>query len=192
MFLLCFPISSLYCFYYAVGADPKGLKLGIISDEITDYSECFNKSLVTTSFNDTSCDLYKVSCSFINHLNDSVAFKVIQKSFFFIIKVFTQTFYSKQEPYKDIEKAIEDARVGKIIGFLHFASNFSDSIQTRRDEGEHTDDGSFENSEIKVYLDKSNYQLTFFLEKKLFQTYQKFAEDLMTNCRLPMKLANIP
>lgn len=54
------------------------------------------------------------------------------------------------------------------------------------------DSGSFLTSEIKVYLDKSDQQVTFFLEKKLIETYKEFAEDVMSDCHLPKQLANIP
>lgn len=54
------------------------------------------------------------------------------------------------------------------------------------------DPGSFHTSEIKVYLDKSDQQVTFFLEKKLIETYKDFAEGVMSDCHLPKQLANIP
>lgn len=54
------------------------------------------------------------------------------------------------------------------------------------------DPGSFHTSEIKVYLDKSDQQVTFFLEKRLLETYKEFAEGVMTDCNLPKQLANIP
>lgn len=61
-----------------------------------------------------------------------------------------------------------------------------------RDEGRHADNGSFMNSEIRIYLDKSDQQLTYFLEKKLRETYREFAENMMTDCEMPRRLGNVP
>ena len=77
VFLLFFPIFQLVCFYVAVGGNPIGLKLAVVNDEIVNYKDCMNSSLITTNVHDYTCDLNKVSCRFINQLNDSVAIKVI-------------------------------------------------------------------------------------------------------------------
>lgn len=78
------------------------------------------------------------------------------------------------------------------MAVVHFEKNFTESIIKIRDEGRNTDEGSFSSGEIKIYMDKSDQQLTFFLEKKLRQTYLEFAESMMSDCGLPVKLGNIP
>lgn len=77
-------------------------------------------------------------------------------------------------------------------GFIYFKDNFTESLQDVRDNVRDAEPGSFLSSEIKVYLDKSDQQVTFYLEKKLLETYRQFAENLMTECNLPKQLANIP
>ncbi len=67
---------QLFCFYFAIGANPKGLRIGIVSKELVDFNDCHNSSLITTFQHDYTCDLAKVSCRFISSLNDSVAIKV--------------------------------------------------------------------------------------------------------------------
>ncbi|XP_061506121.1 ABC transporter G family member 20 [Anopheles gambiae] len=172
VFLFLYPIFQLVSFYVAVGGNPKDLRLGIVNEELTNIRQCFNESLITTYYReDYDCDLYKVSCRFLEKLNRSVAI---------------------QEYYDTYEDAYRDARKGKILGFIHFSENFTESLQDVRDNVRDADDGSFHTSEIKVYLDKSDQQITFFIEKKLLQTYREFAESLMTDCRLPKQLANIP
>uniref|UniRef100_A0A182U3I1 Uncharacterized protein n=1 Tax=Anopheles melas TaxID=34690 RepID=A0A182U3I1_9DIPT len=172
VFLFLYPIFQLVSFYVAVGGNPKDLRLGIVNEELSNIRQCFNESLITTYYReDYDCDLYKVSCRFLEKLNRSVAI---------------------QEYYDTYEDAYRDARKGKILGFIHFSENFTESLQDVRDNVRDADDGSFHTSEIKVYLDKSDQQITFFIEKKLLQTYREFAESLMTDCRLPKQLANIP
>uniref|UniRef100_A0A182QE61 Uncharacterized protein n=1 Tax=Anopheles farauti TaxID=69004 RepID=A0A182QE61_9DIPT len=172
VFLFLYPIFQLVSFYVAIGGNPKDLRLGIVNEELSNIRQCFNESLITTYYReDYDCDLYKVSCRFLEKLNRSVAI---------------------QEYYDTYEDAYRDARKGKILGFIHFAENFTESLQDVRDNVRDADDGSFHTSEIKVYLDKSDQQITFFIEKKLLQTYREFAESLMSDCRLPKQLANIP
>lgn len=171
VFLTCFPIFQLVCFYVAVGSNPIGLKLAIVNDEVRNIADCMNSSLVTTRINNDTCDLNKVSCRFINQLNDSVA-----------IKHYYQTF----------DEAYRDAKKGKVIGVIYFAKNFTESMSVIRDDGRFAEEATFFSSEIQVYMDKSDQQLTFFLEKKLRQTYQEFTEKLMSDCEYPVKLGNIP
>lgn len=173
-FLFCFPIFQLVCFYVAVGGNPIGLKLGIVSDELDSYKDCFNESLTTLYFDkddNTTCLLNKLSCRFINGLNESVAIK---------------------QYYNTYEEAYADAKRGKTWGFIHFAHNFTNSYMAIRDEGKDADPDTFYSAEISVYLDKSDQQLTFFLEKKLAETYQEFSQALMRDCQYPEKLGNIP
>lgn len=99
---------------------------------------------------------------------------------------------SLQEYYDTYDDAYQAARTGKIWGFIHFAANFTESLQDVRDNVRDADAGSFHTSEIKVYLDKSDQQVTFFLEKKLYDTYREFAEGIMSDCHLPKQLANSP
>lgn len=171
VFLTCFPIFQLVCFYVAVGSNPIGLKLAVVNDEVRNYAECMNSSLITTRITNDTCDLNKVSCRFINQLNDSVAIK---------------------HYYNTFDEAYADAKRGKVIGVVYFSRNFTESMKVIRDEGRFAEEGSFHNAEIQIYMDKSDQQLTFFLEKKLRQTYQEFAEKLMVDCEYPLKLGNIP
>lgn len=171
VFLLFFPIFQLVCFYVAIGGNPIGLKLAIVDDEINSFKDCDNSSLITSYVHDYTCDLHKVSCRFINQINDSVAIKQFYKSF---------------------DEAYADARRGKVMGVIYFAKNFTESLTEIRDDGRNAAEGSFVNSEIQIFMDKSDQQLTFFLEKKLRQTYLEFAQGLMGDCGFPLKLGNIP
>ncbi len=171
VFLTCFPIFQLVCFYVAVGSNPIGLKLAIVNDEVKNIAECMNKSLITTRISEDTCDLYKVSCRFINQINDSVA-----------IKHYYQTF----------DEAYRDAKKGRVMGVIYFSKNFTEALSLIRDEGRFADEADFFSGEIQVFMDKSDQQLTFFLEKKLRQTYLEFTQSLMSDCKYPIKLGNVP
>uniref|UniRef100_A0A8D8JK43 ABC transporter G family member 20 n=1 Tax=Culex pipiens TaxID=7175 RepID=A0A8D8JK43_CULPI len=100
--------------------------------------------------------------------------------------------FSLQEYYDTFDDAYHATKKGKIWGFIYFTSNFTESLQDVRDNVRDAEPGSYDNQEIKVYLDKSDQQVTFFLEKKLLEAYKNFAEYLMTECQLPKQLANAP
>lgn len=171
VFLLFFPIFQLVCFYVAVGGNPIGLNIAIVNDEMPNNQDCLNSSLITTYLHDDTCELNKISCRFINHINDSVAIKHFYKSF---------------------DEAYADARKGKVMGVIYFAKNFTESTAYIREQGRNASEETFTTREIQIYMDKSDQQLTFFLEKKLRQTYLEFSESIMADCGLPIKLGNIP
>ena len=162
------PILQVVFFYLAIGGNPIGLKLGVVNDEVTNYEDCYNSSTFTAYIgDDDTCDVRKLSCRFINELNDSIAIKVY---------------------YKTFEEAFHDAKKGKIIGFMYFAKNFTESLNTVQTQGRFTDDGSASNSKIEIRMDQSDLQLTFFLQARFYQLYKRFTEHLMADCHLPLKV----
>lgn len=155
----------------AIGGNPIGLKIGIVDDEIASYRDCTNSSLISTFVHDGTCDLHKVSCRFLNELDDDVA-----------IKVFYDTF----------EEAYADARKGKVIGIIHFAANFTESLTEVHDLRGKADDVSRNNSKMKFYMDQTNQQLTFFLQRRLYDVYKQYSQNMLIDCELPRKLDNVP
>jgi len=93
------PILQIVFFYLAIGGNPNGLKLGIVSGEIDNLQECTNTSLITTFVHDYTCDLHKISCRFLNEIDDSVAEKVF---------------------YETFDEAFVDAKKGNIAGLIEF------------------------------------------------------------------------
>lgn len=147
------------------------MKIGIVNNELDDFSICKNKSLVTVVPNEYECDWNLISCRFINALNDSIAHQVY---------------------YDNYEDAYNDAKHGRLIGVIVFKHNFTDSYMDVNENGRDAEDGSLENKNIDVFLDKTDQQITFFMERKLRDTYKEFTQDLMTECNWPKRLGNIP
>lgn len=112
--MLIIPIVLLSFFYLAIGGNVKGTILGIVNDEITNSEECFNSTLISSSTADHVCDLKRISCRFLQHLNESIA---------------TQVFYD------NFHHAYVDAKATKIFGILHFESNYTASYIEVRDSG---------------------------------------------------------
>lgn len=146
------------------------MKLGIVDDEIASYADCTNSSLITTFVHDDTCNLHKVSCRFLNQITDDIAIKVF---------------------YKTFEEAYADAKKGNVIGIIQFSSNFTESLMEVREPGE-DDEVTRSNSKMKIYLDQTNQQLTFFLQRKLYDAFKEYSENLLIDCNLPKKLDNFP
>lgn len=101
------------------------------------------------------------------------------------LQIYQIHFDSTNEAYAEAKKA-------NIIGYVHFASNFTESIKDILDNNRDALSQSFDNREIQVRLDMSNQQVAFFLERKLREAYGAFAQNLMADCELPRALASIP
>lgn len=69
------PLLQIIFFYLAIGGHPIGLKLGVVNDEVMNFKDCSNSSLITAFAHDDTCDLNKLSCRFLGEFNDSVAIK---------------------------------------------------------------------------------------------------------------------
>lgn len=135
IFCFLFPILQLSCFYSAIGGNPKDLEIGVVNREVNNYMDCYNDSLITTFAHDYTCDLHKVSCRYLSAFGDDVAKKIY---------------------FDTYEEAYAAAKKAKIIGFIHFAENFTESIANIRDEGRYADDGSFINTDIEIRLDMAS------------------------------------
>lgn len=155
----------------AIGGNPIGLKIGIVDSEIVSYKDCTNTSLITAFVHDDTCDLHKVSCRFLNQITDEIA-----------AKVFFTTF----------EDAFAEARKGNVIGIIQFATNYTESLMEVQDVHKETSEITRLNSKMKIYLDQTNQQLTFFLQRKLYDAYKEYSEDMLTDCGLPRKLDSFP
>ena len=165
------PLIQIVFFYLAIGGNPIGLKIGVVDSEISSYQDCTNSSLITTFVHDGVCDLHKVSCRFLNSFDDNVAKKIF---------------------YQTYDEAYKDARKGNIIGIIEMASNFTESLMTVQNTHEQVDIAIRNSSRIKIQMDQTNHQLTFFIQRKLYDAYQKYSEEMLIDCDLPKKLDSIP
>lgn len=157
-------------FYLTVGGDPIGLKIGIVSDEIENLSECNDPLLKMTTVDDVTCRVNKISCRFINSLDDKLAEKIFYDSF---------------------EKAYEDAKRGEISGVVHFEANFTSAMKPLLELSELLRNYSAD-GEIEVFLDQSDRQITHFLQQHLYSTFDTFLEELMEDCGRQKRVGSIP
>lgn len=155
----------------AIGGNPIGLKIGIVNDEIVNFQDCSNTSLITTFVHDYTCDMNLISCRFLDEITEDVG---------------------EKKYYDSYEAAYKDARKGHLIAILHFAANFTESLQESFDPDVESDPVTKKNRIINLHLDQTNQQLTHFLQRKFYDVYQRYSTKLMTDCNYPMKLESIP
>jgi ABC-type Na+ efflux pump permease subunit len=154
-----------------MGGNPKGLKIGIVDKEIMDYSECDKSTLISTIPHDYTCDLHLISCRFLDELTDDI-----------VTKVFYQTF----------EEAYKSARRGELTGIIEIDTNFTDALQEVRRNPKAASAETRQSSSIKIYMDQSDLQITFFLQRQIFNSYKRYSQNVLADCQLPLKLDNVP
>lgn len=160
--MLLFPILDLGCFYLAVGRNPANLPIGIVNNEVDQWHNCYSQNLITvTNYNET-CNFHQISCRFIHELdrtNDLKAVSVIIEMILipFNLSTVSQHYrwccFELQVFYNNIEDAYRDASEAKIWGYIHFATNFSQSLQSYIESGKYVNDNDLDNAEIGVYMD---------------------------------------
>ncbi|KAL0276664.1 UNVERIFIED_CONTAM: hypothetical protein PYX00_004186 [Menopon gallinae] len=143
IFIFFFPMLELCSFYMSVGGRPQGLKIGIVNEELHNYTTCgdfvptldhYGGRNSISEDGDRYCSLEGLSCKFLESFGDEVATKV---------------------PYRDLESALNDAKAGKLISVIHFAHNFSTEFEMRIHIGMDAPVDTVVNGEILVSLDKT-------------------------------------
>ncbi|KRT81367.1 hypothetical protein AMK59_5794, partial [Oryctes borbonicus] len=171
-FNLIFPIIEMLAFLSAVGGDIKNIGVGIVNEEYSlETCKHYAREHTAAPFGFVDCNFTKLSCRFLEDVEDSMIDKVY---------------------YDDLGNALKDAEHGKIVGVMYFAQNFSESFQTRLEKGNSIDDGSLDTSQIKVWLDMSNRQIGTTIKFKLLSKFLDFQKGLAKDCNLLEKLVDIP
>ncbi|XP_055376981.1 ABC transporter G family member 23 [Condylostylus longicornis] len=169
-FVFIFPLLSLIPFFLAIGKTPKGIEIGIVNEEAS-LQQCYDETLVTvTRFND-SCEFSKISCRFMQNIDQDITIPVY--------------YSSEAEAYKAANEA-------QVAGYIRFSHNFSEAMQSVLDERQFTEDWNINNFQILVRLDMSDQQIAYHLERKLHEAYKSFMQDIMVDCGIPKHFANIP
>lgn len=76
LFTFLFPILQCTCFYLAIGDNPKNLKLGVVNEEVPNWQDCYNSSLITAQVHDFECNLTKISCRYLKDIPPETATQV--------------------------------------------------------------------------------------------------------------------
>lgn len=168
-FAVMFPIIQSSVFLFAIGNDPKGLKIGVVNDEA---GNCNYSSNLGNIWNDeVTCHFDNLSCKFLQNFDDSIAI---------------------QKYYDTILEATHHVQNGELTGVLYFNQNFSEALEKRLENGFSTKDSDLITSEIQTFLDMSDRQIAFFLQHNILKRFIKIYEDILKECKYSSKLATPP
>ncbi|XP_051164491.1 ABC transporter G family member 23 isoform X2 [Leptopilina boulardi] len=173
MFALLFPIVELMCFFLSIGGDPKGLKLAVVNDEAGNCNFGNNTGHFSYDPVNLTCFYTDLSCTYLNGFDDSIAEKV---------------YYSTME---EATKAILKSS-DKVVGVIHFAKNFSQAFEEKRDSTDYLDEGSIEASEIPIFLDMGDRQIGMFMQTKLYNRYFEITRKVYKECAISEQFADLP
>ncbi|KAL4708471.1 hypothetical protein ACJJTC_014079, partial [Scirpophaga incertulas] len=171
-FIIILPVSQMILFCIAIGHYPEELPIGIVNYEINstnvlcDYNRNCPQSQETFEW-----DISNFSCRYLD------------------------SFYKRQKNlvyYPTKENAIDAAKKGKSWAVLVFASNYSDSLQSRMMDSRHTDESTIEASGIQVYMDNADKQIKWMLMRDIGETFMDAVESMSVTCGLPVRLLSIP
>lgn len=86
VFVFLFPMLELCSFYLAVGGQPQGLKLGVVNEELGNFTTCkelknslgrrYGGEQIYKEEGNAYCILEGLSCKYLDMINDDMVVKV--------------------------------------------------------------------------------------------------------------------
>ncbi|KAL0276662.1 UNVERIFIED_CONTAM: hypothetical protein PYX00_004185 [Menopon gallinae] len=177
MFAFVFPVLQMCTFLLAVGRVPNDMTVGIINEEIGNYSNCreygANNPVGGQLSQDGVCEFKGLACKFINNIGDKLPVKTY---------------------YRTKEEAMEAVKMGKIHNLIHFSGNYTEAVALIRDSSvtEDIPDSDIQSREINVIRDVLDHSLTDIVEKELYDAYKKYRESLAEDCNENPRSERIP
>lgn len=152
-----------------IGTIPNDIRIGIINEELNDYTDCHDYIIKNNSIggellpdNETYCVYNGLGCLFIENLGSIIPNKI----------------YYKTE--KEAFKAMKD---GKFHFLLHFPRNYSESVTITRNDEEFDSDEDSNFGIVNIYRDVKDWTIGLVVERELIYTYQRFAGKLAADCK---------
>uniref|UniRef100_A0A6B2E541 Putative abc transporter n=1 Tax=Phlebotomus kandelakii TaxID=1109342 RepID=A0A6B2E541_9DIPT len=165
-FIIGLPLVQIILFCYAIGKDPKDLKIAISNHELSAHHiESLDCPIIT------GCNDSLLSCRYIKFLNErNLDVKL----------------------YGSDSEAEESVRRGKAWGALSFPSNYSESLVERMQAGRYAPDEIFESSTMSVTMDMSNQQIGHLLYRDIQYAFFDFIQDVLKACDMNPSLGLVP
>ncbi|CAK9808490.1 ABC transporter G family member 20 [Anthophora quadrimaculata] len=171
LFSLILPMLQMMCFFNAVGQDPKELTMYVVNHEAGDCSGGKYRGNVFYNETDHTCDFVDLSCRFLSGINDSVVEKMY---------------------YDKYEDALEDITKHKTVGIMQFKKNFSSSLQEMLEDVLSVSDQTIISSRIEMEIHNPDRQINLFVQRKLYESFFYDYENIMRECKIPPKYADVP
>ncbi|PBC25293.1 ABC transporter G family member [Apis cerana cerana] len=163
LFIIGLPVVQIILFCISIGRDPKNLELAIVNYELNNSMEPCIPAI--------DCNWTHLSCRYLHHLEE--------RSIKFL-------------PYDYEKDAKEAVKRGNVWGAIIFPWNYTESLETRITYGKNTDEWSTEYSNMNIYMDMSNQQISQLLQRSIYLSYEAFVKELSIACNYSEKIAKIP
>ncbi|XP_032784335.2 ABC transporter G family member 20 [Daphnia magna] len=163
VFLYFLPAFQATIFNMTLGREPKGLKMGIVNEEV-------DASLGRVCNYTTDCAYSMLSCRYLRYIKDNIV----------------------QIPYDNVTDALQAGKDNEVWGFLHFGHNFTEEFELRQSEGDSANLQNIIRSRINVRMDSTNQQIEAFIEKWLLEGFGDFFKDFMVACGHEPEAGYIP
>ncbi|BES94136.1 ATP-Hypothetical protein cassette sub-family A ABC1 member [Nesidiocoris tenuis] len=94
--------------------------------------------------------------------------------------------------YDEVDEAKQAVRKSKAYGVLHFEANFSANMMKRMREQTSASKAALEGSDVKAYLDMSEYCFTVRTLRELGERMIDLLQDIIEECGFERKIAAVP
>ncbi|EFX70382.1 ABC protein, subfamily ABCH [Daphnia pulex] len=163
VFIYLMPAFQATVFNVTLGHEPKGLKIGVVNDEL-------DPSQGRTCNYTTDCSYSMLSCRYLRYVKDNII----------------------QIPYDNISDALVAGKKGHVWGVIHFGHNFTEEFEVRQSEGDSANLKNIIRSRISINMDSSNQQIDVFIQKWLLEAFGDFFKDFMRACQHEPEAGYIP
>ncbi|CAK9795740.1 ABC transporter G family member 23 [Anthophora plagiata] len=171
LFSLILPMLQMLCFFNAVGQDPKELSMYVVNHEAGNCTDGRNRGNVFYNETERTCDFVDLSCRFLNGINDSVVEKIY---------------------YDNYENALDDISKHKTVGIMQFKENFSTSLKEMVEDVLSVSNEAILSSKIEMEIHSPDRQINLFIQKKLYESFFNDYENIMRECKISSKYADVP
>lgn len=159
VFGLILPILICFLLNYAIGRNPKDMKMGIVNYESSNCSR-------TDAKIEGTCPNQNLSCFFLNEIHADI-FQGI--------------------PYNSREKALKDSKRTKIFGFIEIGANFTTNFVGEELLSINDKLGVsrvvHNNSEIAIHIDETDLIRSMFVKREVFFAFSRFIDKFTESCR---------
>ncbi|KAL3219528.1 hypothetical protein MRX96_030291 [Rhipicephalus microplus] len=94
--------------------------------------------------------------------------------------------------YRDLDSALNAVRAGSAWGAIAIGANFSAALHYRFFLGVNADNRTIEDSSINIYLDMTNQQIGYTLQKAILEAFSSFSADILKKMNKNPALAQLP
>ncbi|XP_048514725.1 ABC transporter G family member 20 isoform X2 [Athalia rosae] len=170
-FAIFFPLLQTFLFFNAIGRDPRNLHMAVVNEEAGNCNSSSMWGEINYDVETDVCEFVDLSCRYLHGFDESIVTK---------------------DYYPDQATAFEAVTGGRAVGLMYFARNFSQALQSRRDDGRYVSSEDLESGQIQISLDMGNRQIGLWLKKKLYDRYFEIQEEVLTACNTSPRQGDLP